>query len=470
MEKTKTSQSVIYNTIGTFFYFFCQWLTTILVVRISGYEDAGILSLVISFTNIFYFIALFGVRNFQVTDINHEFSDRDYLTSRHITSGIALILFVIAMFCMKFNHITVLCCLLYMIFKIFEGYTDVIFGIWQNHDGYFELFVIAMFCMKFNHITVLCCLLYMIFKIFEGYTDVIFGIWQNHDGYFEILISYIGKGLLTIIGFCAGLYFFDLPVAIAIQAFLYFLFIVIYDGNEIKKLVKNFEIKTGQYKKMLIPCIPLMIYGLIVPYLNFLSRYVVELKFGTEILGYYSSITMVFTVMSTLMGSIFVTILPKIAYLYQTGKYKELNKYIAIANFGIIGFGIICVVLGMLLGDFVFSILFGKQILSYMYLLTPTIIASIILSLVSLTSSILISFRKNTLMLWINIIGVVICTLSISYIMDSFGLIGALDKYNRSCYLYIINFIYYGFFWINWGINSINNFIIISVFASHSFY
>lgn len=379
MNKKDTSKNVIYNTIGTFFYFFCQWLTTILVVRISGYEDAGILSLVISFTNIFYFIALFGVRNFQVTDINHDFTDRDYLTSRHITSGIALM-----------------------------------------------LFVIAMFCMKFNHITVLCCLLYMIFKIFEGYTDVIFGIWQNHDGYFEILISYIGKGLLTIIGFCAGLYFFDLPVAIAIQAFLYFLFIVIYDGNEIKKLVKNFEIKTGQYKKMLIPCIPLMIYGLIVPYLNFLSRYVVELKFGTEILGYYSSITMVFTVMSTLMGSIFVTILPKIAYLYQTGKYKELNKYIAIANFGIIGFGIICVVLGMLLGDFVFSILFGKQILSYMYLLTPTIIASIILSLVSLTSSILISFRKNTLMLWINIIGVVICTLSISYIMDSFGLIGAL--------------------------------------------
>lgn len=349
------------------------------MVRISGYEDAGILSLVISFTNIFYFIALFGVRNFQVTDINHDFTDRDYLTSRHITSGIALI-----------------------------------------------LFVIAMFYMKFNHITVLCCLLYMMFKIFEGYTDVIFGIWQNHDGYFEILISYIGKGLLTIIGFCAGLYFFDLPAAIAIQAFLYFLFIVLYDGNEIKKLVKNFEIKTGQYKKMLIPCIPLMIYGLIVPYLNFLSRYVVELKFGTEILGYYSSITMVFTVMSTLMGSIFVTILPKITYLYQTGKYKELNKYIVIANFGIIGFGIICVVLGMLLGDFVFSILFGKQILSYMYLLTPTIIASIILSLVSLTSSILISFRKNTLMLWINIIGVIICTLSISYIMDSFGLIGAL--------------------------------------------
>ncbi|WP_302608206.1 lipopolysaccharide biosynthesis protein [uncultured Dubosiella sp.] len=379
MEKSNISRSVIYNTIGTFFYFFCQWLTTILVVRISGYEDAGILSIVISFTNIFYFIALFGVRNFQVTDINHEFTDRDYLNSRHITSGIALI-----------------------------------------------LFVISLFCMRFSQVTVICCILYMIFKVFEGYTDVIFGIWQNHDGYFEILVSYIGKGILTIAGFCIGLYLFNLPIAIAIQALLYFLFIALYDGNQIKKLVSDFEVKTNQYKKMLIPCVPLMIYGLIVPYLNFLSRYVVELKFGTEILGYYSSITMVFTVMSTLMGSVFVTVLPKIAYLYQTGNYKELNKFILLANLGIVGFGAVCVGLGIALGNFVFSILFGKQILDYMYLLTPTIIASIILSLVSLTSSIMISFRKNHLMLMINTVGVVLCTLSISFIVDSFGLVGAL--------------------------------------------
>lgn len=336
MNESKTSKNVIYNTIGTFFYFFCQWLTTILVVRISGYKDAGILSIVISFTNIFYFIALFGVRNFQVTDINHEFTDRDYFDSRHITSGIALI-----------------------------------------------LFVISLFCIRFSHITVICCIFYMIFKVFEGYTDVIFGIWQNHDGYIEILVSYIGKGILTIAGFCIGLYLFNLPIAIAIQALLYFLFIALYDGNQIKKLVNDFEVKTNQSKKMLIPCVPLMIYGLIVPYLNFLSRYVVELKFGTEILGYYSSITMVFTVMSTLMGSIFVTVLPKIAYLYQTGNYKELNKFILLANLGIVGFGVLCVGLGIVLGNFVFSILFGKQILDYMYLLTPTIIASIILSLVS---------------------------------------------------------------------------------------
>ena len=151
---------------------------------------------------------------------------------------------------------------------------------------------------------------------------------------------------------------------------------------------------------------------------------------------------MVFTVMSTLMGSIFVTVLPKIAYLYQIGNYKELNKFILLANLGIVGFGVVCVGLGIVLGNFVFSILFGKQILDYMYLLTPTIIASIILSLVSLTSSIMISFRKNHLMLMINIIGVVLCTLSISFIVDSLGLVGALYALILSLIvIYIILFI-----------------------------
>ncbi len=38
----------------------------------------------------------------------------------------------------------------------------------------------------------------------------------------------------------------------------------------------------------------------------------------------------------------------------------------------------------------------------------------------------MISFRKNHLMLMINTVGVVLCTLSISFIVDSFGLVGAL--------------------------------------------
>ena len=72
----KLKCNVLWNTIGTLYYLGMQWLTTVLVVRISGsYEDAGIYSLAVSITNIFYIIAMYNVRNFQVSDYKNEFID-----------------------------------------------------------------------------------------------------------------------------------------------------------------------------------------------------------------------------------------------------------------------------------------------------------------------------------------------------------------------------------------------------------
>ena len=48
-----------------------------------GYHDAGILSIIISTTNLFYCIALFGVRNYQVSDVeeNYKCCEKDILST-----------------------------------------------------------------------------------------------------------------------------------------------------------------------------------------------------------------------------------------------------------------------------------------------------------------------------------------------------------------------------------------------------
>lgn len=90
-----SGKNTLYNTYGTFFYFFCQWLITVFVVRIGNYHLAGVFSLVVSITNVFYCISLYGVRNYQVSDIKCEYSDADYFTLRTITSIIGFVLFFI---------------------------------------------------------------------------------------------------------------------------------------------------------------------------------------------------------------------------------------------------------------------------------------------------------------------------------------------------------------------------------------
>lgn len=136
-----------------------------------------------------------------------------------------------------------------------------------------------------------------------------------------------------------------------------------------------------------------MLYSLLVPALNLIMRTDIEKMFGTEQLGYFSSVTMVLSILNVLMTSVFVMLIPTISILYAEAKTKADPIDTDCGCW----FGLLCLAgvgAGALLGDFVFSLLFGKEILPYMNLLAPTIIASIILSCVTFFSSVLTSFRK----------------------------------------------------------------------------
>lgn len=72
-KKLTIQESIVWNSVGSLVYLATQWLTTILVVRLAGVDAAGNLTLAMSIGNLVYSIALFGMRNFQVSDISEEY-------------------------------------------------------------------------------------------------------------------------------------------------------------------------------------------------------------------------------------------------------------------------------------------------------------------------------------------------------------------------------------------------------------
>lgn len=138
---SKIKNDIMYNTLGTLIYFFCQWLTTVLVVKISGYDDAGVLSLVISMTNIFFCIAAYGIRNYQVSDIKYKYTDSDYFITRLLMILISFVLFIISLYLLDYDDYVVLCSLVYIFFKFGEALTDVIFGSFQRYSNYKSIFI-----------------------------------------------------------------------------------------------------------------------------------------------------------------------------------------------------------------------------------------------------------------------------------------------------------------------------------------
>ena len=72
-EKISIKASVIWNSMGSMVYLISQWLISVLVVRVSGVEVAGNLTLAMSIKNVFYSIAMQGIRNYQVSDTNEKY-------------------------------------------------------------------------------------------------------------------------------------------------------------------------------------------------------------------------------------------------------------------------------------------------------------------------------------------------------------------------------------------------------------
>ena len=92
-EQLSLRANILWNSFGSLVNLGCQWLISILIVRMgTGYEAAGIFSLAMSVYNIFAPLGQYRMYTYQVTDVNGENTTGEYLSFRLITSSAALVL------------------------------------------------------------------------------------------------------------------------------------------------------------------------------------------------------------------------------------------------------------------------------------------------------------------------------------------------------------------------------------------
>ena len=357
-------------------YYFMQWVTTVLVVRILGYDENGVFSLCISFTNVFGFISRFGERSIQLTDVDDEFSEKQYLGVRIL----ATVLSIAGM-------------------------------------------LVALLFVSFDKHTLICCIAYGIFKVFESFTDYFFTIMQKKERYGAIAVSYTLKSFLPLAGFAFGIVFSGLLIGIILMSAVYFA-VFVYDYYVIYRHNKP-GISFNNIMPIIKKCIPIMLYSLILPYMTFINRYFVKLVYDEEQLGYYSTISIVLVIMSTIAGSIWVVLLPKLTKMYNEKENQKIAKFLLVISGSVIIVSGIAVLLGELLGPWAFSLIFGEEIKDYMYLLKSTLIASACLVFSSFFSTMLLVMKKRICILIYNSVGAVALTLICKPLIENYGLSGS---------------------------------------------
>lgn len=370
--------NIFLNTFGSIFYCICQWSLTIVVVKIASYELAGYLSLAMTTSSSFSAIALFSMRNYQISDVKEQYSSNVYLGSRIFTSVIAFI-----------------CCLISAIF---------------TYTGY----------------QVLCILAFMVIRLTEAIVDVLHGINQKYNHYEYIGISYIFRGIITAALFPALLMVSgNLPFTLAVIAGMNIMATGIFDWRKTYS-IDHFRITLWNKKiwKLLKECAPIALFSFLLSLENLIPKSILQAEFGTEMLGIYSSVSSPVLVVQVFASVAFTPLLPVISQAIHNGEKKQFKSMIHKTYFVFIGMGIIILLGASIFGKLGLKILFGESILPYYSILMPIVLSVLLTGMVWVLSSVVIALRKTNILLIGMIFNFIFCIILSLNLIKQMGMNG----------------------------------------------
>lgn len=341
------------NSIGSIVLMFGQWLISVLIVRMSGYEDAGIFSLAMTVSNVFSFFANYGLRNYQISDVNGRYSQSQYLLARMMTA-----------------FVSVVACGGYL--AVAGGYSAA------------ERWAI---------------LLYLLYSNVNVISDTLLGALQLHDRLYINGYSNTIRGTVCFLAF-VGTYLLvqNLLVSMGVMALATLLLTIFYDWRSFCRVETMERWKAADFRaslRLLKVCFALMLSNIFPVITTALPRRSIQKLAGTEQLGYFSSIFTPTVLITTLVPAIIIALVPKMAKAWNEKKRQELLSLVGQTYGFTIGFVVLAELAALVAGRFVMKLVFGPEILQYYGLLYWAILATGINALTSCGNGLLIAVGSN---------------------------------------------------------------------------
>lgn len=377
---TQLKKNMLWNALGNIVYLGCQWLVTVLVTRLAGYEDAGVLSLAMSISATFQSLALFGIRNYQISDINEKYSDSCYVGLRNLTCVSALVL-----------------CMLFSIANDYD--TD----------------------------TLMAILCFMVFRVSENYSDVLHGILQKNGKLYMAGQSFLIRGIATLVGFLIGFYFFGtLNGELATMAVLSVCVTVFIDFICAKKTSEFVAYDhIGKCFNLAAETLPLCIYIFLNSTIATVPKYILEKMSSEELLGIYSSIFAPALLVQAAAQYIYMPFIPKFAAMYNEGDikgFKSLSNKIVLI---ILGIGILILAACIPFGKWALTLLFTESIEPYSGMLYLIIAGTFCTAISAFYQSLAVVLRVMRELVVSCISGIIVCCIVSVAAIDRFSADGA---------------------------------------------
>ena len=342
-------ENMLWNSAGSITYLACQWLVTVLIVRLSdGYNAAGLLSLASSVTGTFGTFANYKMGVYQISDIKHENTTSEYLGFRLITLGGSFIA------CIIYSLITcplssILTITLYFIFKAVGLVIDIMHGLDQVNRR--MDFIGKSFILQ--GVSTLAAF------------TVVFGLTQSLD--------------LAIMAMTAAafgvLFLFDLPHSRTFESY----------GVHITAK-KTFDLLKRSFSAVLASLACSAIYTA--------PKQLLLVMVSDAALGIYSSAAAPALVVQMGATYLYAPLLDVFARHHYERNKQEMLRLLKRTALGVIAIGIVCYIGAGLLGEWALCLLFGESIRPYAYLLQPVVVTSVATAFLWFFGDLLVALRS----------------------------------------------------------------------------
>lgn len=359
-------QSVTWNTWGNLFYFGVQWLMTVLVVRLIDYSAAGIYSFAMSVTNVFAALSLYGIRNYQISDLNNKYSAGDYAKCRLITELASLVL-----------------CTLFVVANNYSKYTCA------------------------------CIIAYMTFRLSESTFDLFSAIYQRNWRLDKLGVSLTVRSVILFAGFVIAIAItHSILVAFIVMSVLMHFSIMLYDYKN-AELMETMKLPGGysKTKALLIECAPLAVFAMFSSSIASIPRYFLDLMAGDETLGIYASVAAPTLIIQLVATNVFNPLLSAFSEALLDRKKDVFVNLMKRCIFLVIIIGTASVIAAKYLGRWGLMLLFGNSIDGYEYLLIPLVLCTIATAVIWFFSGILTVMRSFKHLIIGNALAAVSCAL-----------------------------------------------------------
>ena len=380
MQRLSLQKNMLLNSVGSLFYLVCQWLLTVLAVRLGSYTDGGMLSLAISITNFFYVLSTFSIRVFQVSDTNGRFSPGLYYATRILTCALGLVSCLIFILCNQ----------------------------------------------QYSMAQSLCILFYLLFKMSEALVDTLAAEQQKAWRMDYVCRSLLMRGAASLASFVVVIRLWhSLPLALLVMAAVALLIVIFYDGHVTMRLAPaRLELSISRSMPLLRAAWPMMVNGALMTLIAAIPRYFLERYAGSEVLGIYSAIATPAVIIQAGCSFIYSPLVAPLSEKYHAGDVPGFRQMTLRVLLAILVLACVVMLGAQLLGAWGLQLIFGESILPYARLLLPVLVTTLCVALLYFFEVPLTIVRRLKVMTVIHAVAVAAVTALSIWLIPGMGMEG----------------------------------------------